>query len=142
MDRDIVLVTINYRLNSFGFLALGTKDAVGNMALKDQAMAIQWVQSNIAHFGGDPNSVTLFGMSAGGHSVTAHMVSEMSKNRFHRVISMSGAIAWQKGLEQDNIPMATEMAQKLNCPTTNLSVMFNCIVTVSVNCYQISSTLS
>lgn len=78
MDRDIVLVTINYRLGPFGFLALGTKDALGNMGLKDQVLALKWVQKNIERFGGDPNSVTLAGLSAGAYSTTGHMVSNMS----------------------------------------------------------------
>ncbi|TMW39795.1 hypothetical protein DOY81_015125, partial [Sarcophaga bullata] len=56
MDRDIVLVTINYRLGSLGFLATGTAEAPGNMGLKDQVIALRWIQQHIEKFGGDPNS--------------------------------------------------------------------------------------
>lgn len=79
MDQDIVLVTINYRLGTLGFLSTGTKDYPGNAGLKDQVMALRWVKLHIANFGGDPSSVTLMGYSAGGMSVSLHMVSPMSK---------------------------------------------------------------
>ena len=126
MDRDIVLVTINYRLGPFGFLALGIKEATGNMGLKDQVMAFKWVQRNIANFGGNPDKVTITGLSAGGFSVTAHIASPMSNGLFHRVISMSGAIAWQKGLQSNGINEAKELAKRLNC-STDFSDIFNCI---------------
>lgn len=79
IQRDIVLVTINYRLAALGFMSTGTKEAPGNNGLKDQVVALRWVKAHIQSFGGDPNSVTLLGYSAGGISVTLHMVSPMSK---------------------------------------------------------------
>ncbi|KAG5678816.1 hypothetical protein PVAND_008450 [Polypedilum vanderplanki] len=116
MDRDIVFVTMNYRLNALGFLAIGTKDAVGNIGLKDQVMALKWIQKNIEKFGGDPKSVTLSGLSAGAYSNTAHIVSDMSKDLIHRVIAVSGAITWQMGLKTNNLDRAKEIAAILNCP--------------------------
>lgn len=95
MDRNIVFVTINYRLATLGFLSTGTKDAPGNAGFKDQVLALKWIQKNIAYFGGDPNLVTIAGQSAGGMSVSVHMVSPMSTGLFHRVIAISGAITWQ-----------------------------------------------
>lgn len=91
MDRDIVLVTLNYRLGSLGFLSTGTAEAPGNNGLKDQVMALRWIQSNIANFGGDPDSVTIMGYSAGAMSVTLHMVSPMSKgkNLIHFLVIVS-----------------------------------------------------
>lgn len=81
MDRDLVLVIVNYRLGSLGMLAAGTKDYSGNAGLKDQVLVLKWVKENIIHFGGDPNMVTIMGNSAGGMSVTLHMLSPMSKGR-------------------------------------------------------------
>lgn len=81
MDRDIVLVTFNYRLGSLGMLAAGTKEYPGNAALKDQVLVLKWVKDHIANFGGDPNMVTIMGYSAGGMSVTLHLVSPMSKGK-------------------------------------------------------------
>lgn len=79
MDRDLVLVTLNYRLGLLGMMAAGTKEYSGNAGLKDQVLALRWVQENIVRFGGDPNMVSIMGNSAGGMSVTLHMVSPMSK---------------------------------------------------------------
>lgn len=91
---DVVVVTINYRLGALGFLSLQdeTLNVPGNAAMKDQVMAMKFVQKNIQNFGGDPNNCCLFGHSAGGSSVSWHCVSEMSKGLFQRAIIMSGCI--------------------------------------------------
>ncbi|XP_063233546.1 esterase FE4-like [Bacillus rossius redtenbacheri] len=91
MDYRVVVASINYRLNVFGFLSINGTDAPGNAGLKDQSAALRWVQKNIAQFGGDPGSVTIFGESAGGASVHYNILSPMSKGLFHRAISESGS---------------------------------------------------
>lgn len=58
-------VTLNYRMDIFGFLSLNTPEYSGNMGLKDQVLALRWVNDNIEHFGGDKNRITLFGHSSG-----------------------------------------------------------------------------
>lgn len=131
LDRDVVLVTINYRLGPFGFLATGTKEVPGNMGLKDQVLALKWIQRNIANFGGDPNLVTISGLSAGGFSVTAHMGSEMSKGLFHRAIALSGAITWQIGLDYNNVNLVKEVAESLGCSTA-MSDMISCLKKVCI----------
>ncbi|CAG7827252.1 unnamed protein product, partial [Allacma fusca] len=87
MDKDVVTVAINYRLDLLGFLTTGDKSIRGNMALKDQNMALKWVQKNIQYFGGDPNQVTIFGTSAGAGSAHMHMLSQKSKGLFHKCSS-------------------------------------------------------
>ncbi|KAH8370631.1 hypothetical protein KR093_004383 [Drosophila rubida] len=88
--REVILVTMAYRLGALGFLS--TEDAAipGNFGLKDQQLALRWVQRNIKAFGGDPRRVTIFGQSAGGVSTHLHMLSPKSEGLFQRVISMSG----------------------------------------------------
>uniref|UniRef100_A0A452U454 Carboxylic ester hydrolase n=1 Tax=Ursus maritimus TaxID=29073 RepID=A0A452U454_URSMA len=87
-----VLVSMNYRVGAFGFLALpGSREAPGNVGLLDQRLALQWVQENVAAFGGDPMSVTLFGESAGAASVGMHLLSPPSRGLFHRAVLQSGA---------------------------------------------------
>ena len=132
MERDIVLVTINYRLGAFGFLSLGTKEIPGNAGWKDQVMALKWIKKNIANFGGNPNLVTLMGNSAGAFAATAHMVSPMSTGLFHRVIALSGTIAWQRKLEKDYLGLARRLAEKMNCTTTSNERMIECLRTVSL----------
>ena len=95
--QGTVLVSFNYRLARFGFFAhpaLSAEDpsaVIGNYGFMDQIAALQWVQRNIAAFGGDPNNVTIFGESAGGRSVNAMLVSRLSKGLFHKAIIESGA---------------------------------------------------
>ncbi|HJT59254.1 MAG TPA: carboxylesterase/lipase family protein [Ktedonobacteraceae bacterium] len=88
--RDgVVCVTINYRLGADGFLFLG--DGITNLGMLDQIAALTWVQENIAHFGGDPTNVTIFGESAGGMSVATLMAMPGVAGLFHRGIAQSGA---------------------------------------------------
>ena len=86
--KDVVLVTINYRLGFLGYFAHPSLDAT-NFGLLDQIKALEWVQDNIEKFGGDPAKVTIFGESAGGTSVMALMVSPLSRGLFQGAISES-----------------------------------------------------
>ncbi|XP_065210127.1 esterase FE4-like [Planococcus citri] len=92
MNKNIILVTINYRLHVLGFLNLGIEQCPGNVGMKDQTFALQWVQKNIKNFGGDPNNVTIFGQSAGSTSVQYHMISPLSQGLFHKAIMQSGSV--------------------------------------------------
>jgi para-nitrobenzyl esterase len=95
-QHGVVVVTFNYRLGWFGFLDLPSLasehpgEAHGNYGLMDQIAALQWVQKNIASFGGDPSNVTIFGESAGGMSVNDLMVSPPARGLFAKAISESG----------------------------------------------------
>lgn len=127
IDRDIVLVTFNYRLGSLGFLSTGTEEAPGNNGLKDQVVLLRWVQQNIAQFGGDPNQVTLIGHGAGAISVSLHMVSPMSRDLFHRVILMDGAATAQWKVPRSQLKLAKRQARLLECPVDNIEEMINCL---------------
>lgn len=114
-----VLVSMNYRVGAFGFLALpGSREAPGNVGLLDQRLALQWVQENIAAFGGDPTSVTLFGESAGGASVGMHLLSAPSRGLFHRVVMQSGSPngPWASVSPGEARRRATLLARLLGCP--------------------------
>ncbi|XP_063223074.1 esterase E4-like [Bacillus rossius redtenbacheri] len=91
INHGLVVASINYRLNVFGFLSVNGTDAPGNAGLKDQSAALRWVQKNIEKFGGDPKSITIFGMSAGGASIHYNILSPLSKGLFQRAISESGS---------------------------------------------------
>jgi para-nitrobenzyl esterase len=94
--KGVVLVTINYRLGVFGFLATAdlakeANGAAGNYGLLDMVAALQWVKTNIGKFGGDPGNVTIFGESAGSFAVSTLMASPAAQGLFHKVIGESGA---------------------------------------------------
>jgi para-nitrobenzyl esterase len=94
--KGVVVVTLNYRLGVFGFLAHpeltreSPQHASGNYALLDQIAALRWVQRNVAAFGGDPSRVTIFGESAGSWSVHNLVASPLASGLFHRAIGESG----------------------------------------------------
>lgn len=78
LDRDVVLVTLNYRVGALGFLSTGDTESIGNWGLKDQQLALRWVRQHVALFGGDPDLVTLIGHSAGGASAHLHVMARSS----------------------------------------------------------------
>jgi para-nitrobenzyl esterase len=94
--EDVVVVSVNHRLNIFGFLHLadigGAKwKGATNVGMQDLVAALQWVRDNIQNFGGDPDRVTIFGQSGGGAKVTTLMAMPSAKGLFHRAIAQSGA---------------------------------------------------
>jgi len=95
VKEGVIVVTINYRLGYLGFFAQSAIDAEdhlkGNYGLMDQQFAFKWVRRNIAGFGGDPDRVTIFGVSAGGQSVYSHLASPLAAGLFRGAISESGA---------------------------------------------------
>lgn len=100
-NGDVVIVTINYRLGPLGFLYFNDEQRKqgfeNNLGIKDQMAALEWVQQNIAAFGGDPAQVTIFGESAGGTSVQTLLASPMAKGLFSKAIVQSGpaGIIWK-----------------------------------------------
>ena len=109
-SMNVVAVSMNYRLNAFGFLtleALWQKDkSYGNYGFMDQILVLEWVKNNIINFGGDPDSVTLCGQSSGGTSIFGLLASPMANGLFHKAISMSGSPKFQKSYidaAQDNL---------------------------------------
>ena len=94
--EGVVVVTVNYRLGALGFLtteqlrAESDDGSVGNLGIADQTASLEWVRDNVAVFGGDPDNVTIFGESAGGFSVCAHLAAPASVGLFHRAIIQSG----------------------------------------------------
>jgi len=102
VSKGVVLVTINYRLGVFGFLATEelakeNEGHAGNYGLMDMVAALLWVQQNIAGFGGDAGNVTIFGESAGSFAVSALMAAPAARGLFHKAIGESGA-AFSNGL--------------------------------------------
>lgn len=118
---EVVLVTMNYRLGALGFLSTGDKVVPGNNGLKDQVLALRWVQQNIAQFGGDPDNVTIGGVSAGGASVHLQVVSPMSKGLFHQAIAQSGSAFCPWAAEDPAIARskAFRLGEAMGCKTSD-----------------------
>ncbi|XP_017559630.1 cholinesterase-like [Pygocentrus nattereri] len=118
-SEQVVVVSMNYRLGPLGFLALpGSEDVKGNAALFDQRLALRWVAENIAAFGGNPSSVTLFGESAGAGSVGHHILSVGSHSFFSRAILQSGTpnAVWAAVETAEAWNRSLTLAQLLDCP--------------------------
>ncbi|XP_019876460.2 juvenile hormone esterase-like [Aethina tumida] len=117
MDQNVVLVTFNYRLGVMGFLSTNDDAAPGNYGLKDQVAVLNWVKANVKHFGGNSNSVTIFGQSAGGASVHYHMLSPLSKNLFHRAISQSGTAfaLWASPVKKEQLLITKYQSKLVGC---------------------------
>ncbi|CAG7835930.1 unnamed protein product [Allacma fusca] len=135
MDEDVVVVTINYRLNAFGFLNIGDKNIRGNMGLKDQVLALKWVKQNIEAFGGDSNKITVFGESAGGVSTHYLLLSPSTKGLFHKAISQSGVASQPWGSDTTEVAKkyTEKFAAELNCPTGNSAELIQCLREKSVD---------
>ena len=105
-EGDVVVVTINYRLNLFGFFAspaLREEDpnkSVGGYATLDQVEGLKWVSRNIHQFGGDPGNVTIFGESAGGWSICTLLATPLAKGLFQRAILQSGGCTESEDLDK------------------------------------------
>ena len=113
----VILVTVESRLNVLGYMAHPALDAEsplgvsGNYGFLDQVATLQWVQQNIAAFGGDPSRVTLFGVSAGGEDVALHLVSPLSKGLFSAAIMQSPVVAL------DAVPTLRQLEQGIGMQT-------------------------
>ena len=127
--KGVVVVTINYRLDVFGFLAhpaLASRPGgpAGNYGLMDQQAALRWVRHNIAAFGGNPHNVTIDGQSSGGLSVLAHLVSRGSRGLFQRAIVQSGAFALRQQPLADAEAFGTTYAAGVGCPGRSARTAF------------------
>ncbi|XP_072202670.1 liver carboxylesterase-like isoform X2 [Excalfactoria chinensis] len=124
--ENVVVVIIQYRLGLLGFFNTGDEHARGNWAFLDQVEALRWIQENIEHFGGDPGSVTLFGVSAGSCSVFAQVLSTLSKGLFHRAILESGVLIPSN---KDSLISADlkKIASIFKCGTSSSLSLVNCL---------------
>ena len=121
---DVVVVTLNHRLNVFGYLNLshyGSQYASSaNVGQLDIVAALEWVRDNIAGFGGDPNLVTIFGQSGGGGKVTALMAMPSANGLFHRAIVESGSLM-RGQTDEDSAKLAADLLAKLNLDASSVS---------------------
>lgn len=138
--EDVIVVGINYRLGSFGFLCLDTNEAAGNMGMLDMVVALEWVHQYIGYFGGDPERITIFGESAGSASINHLLLSSASNGLYARGIGQSGSALASWAFDHDPEFHGLNIARKLGCeqsshdeivlclrekPAFNISLAFN-----------------
>lgn len=132
MTEDIVFVSMNYRLGVLGFLRLEDTSlgVTGNAGMKDQVLALKWVQKNIRKFGGDPHNVTIFGESAGSAAVNYLILSPTSKGLFHKAILQSGCVLnpWPY-----LHPQSLDILKYLNINHTNEADILKSLMKIPVN---------
>uniref|UniRef100_A0A0C9RFP3 Carboxylic ester hydrolase n=1 Tax=Fopius arisanus TaxID=64838 RepID=A0A0C9RFP3_9HYME len=109
-SSNVIIASMQYRVGAFGFLYLNqhfgkSEEAPGNMGLWDQALALKWLKDNAKAFGGDPDAITIFGESAGGGSVSLHLLSPVTRGLVRRGILQSGTL---------NAPWSFMTAEKAN----------------------------
>ncbi|XP_031196723.1 liver carboxylesterase 1 [Mastomys coucha] len=127
VHENVVVVVIQYRLGIWGFFSTEDEHSRGNWGHLDQVAALRWVQDNIANFGGNPGSVTIFGESAGGESVSVLVLSPLAKNLFHRAIAQSSVIFNPCLFGRDARPLAKKIAALAGCKTTTSAAMVHCL---------------
>ena len=131
----VVVVTFNYRTGVLGLFYSGTDDAPGNLALHDQRLALEWVHQHIHNFGGDPESVTIFGESAGSISVGIHLLSPLNGKLFRRAILQSGSPYHNIGGVPPEVTLIQSklIAKDANCLTNEEKIDFQCMRNLTTN---------
>merc|ERR1712200_67310 len=127
LERDMVLVEIQYRLGPLGFMCLPNDEIAGNMGMLDQVMGLEWIQNTIHYFGGDPQKVTIMGESAGSASVTYHRISPMSQNLWHQSIAESGSALASWAFDSEPEKHAKDIAASLGCNMDTNESLISCL---------------
>lgn len=122
---DCVFVTIQYRIGALGFLVTGLEasQANGNFGILDQRMAIKWIKNNIQAFNGNPDKITLFGQSAGGESVTIHLLSEDMQQNFNNAIIQSSPMSIPFKNFEEAFILYSYFNQELNCAPKDMACL-------------------
>lgn len=129
---NVIFVSFNYRLNVLGFLNTGDASSPGNYGLKDMILALQWVRDNIEFFGGNPDDVTIHGISGGAVAVHALVISPVATGLFHKAIAHSGSLFNSWAFNNNPLSAALRVGQRLQLQFSGVADLVNQLRQVSV----------
>ncbi|XP_050665005.1 juvenile hormone esterase-like isoform X3 [Leptidea sinapis] len=132
VEKDVIVVTVNYRCGALGFLSLNTPEVPGNAGLKDVIQAVRWVKENIKNFGGNSGNLTVFGESAGGAVVSMLAVSPLTKDLISKVIIQSGTALNNWAFQKYPINNARALANELGCESNDIDDILEFLTTTPV----------
>lgn len=121
VSQNLIVVTIQYRLAFSGFTSTGDEEMPGNLGYWDQTQAFKFLKENIAEFGGNPNNLVAFGLSAGGASTAALSISPASRDLISKSIEMSGAVFANWHASDQIIQVTEDLSKVLGCPPVTKS---------------------
>ncbi|XP_030380529.1 glutactin [Scaptodrosophila lebanonensis] len=135
LEHDVLLVAINYRLAPFGFLAALSEELPGNVALSDIHLALEWLQSNVRHFGGDAEQITLFGQAGGATLAHALSISGKANGLFSKLILQSGTALNPYFIDDQPLNTLATFARLARCPSSvaNLEPLYDCLGRLSTS---------
>ncbi|XP_011307022.1 carboxylesterase 5A [Fopius arisanus] len=125
--QKILVVTVAYRLNIFGFFTTGDAESPGNYGMLDQVAALTWTKRNIELFEGSSRNIVISGHSSGAISVGLHLVSPLSRGKFSKAIAMSGDAINSVRTAQQELPLVEEVAHNLACFAKPTSRLMECL---------------
>ncbi|CAK1546451.1 unnamed protein product [Leptosia nina] len=132
VEKDVVVVTINYRCGALGFLSLNTPEVPGNAGLKDVVLALRWIKQNIHKFGGNSGNITVFGESAGAAITSIIAASPLTKDLISKAIVQSGIMTSNWAIQQDPIYNAKTLAKELGCESNDVDEILEFLSTTPV----------
>ncbi|KAJ2943311.1 hypothetical protein O0L34_g12117 [Tuta absoluta] len=132
VEKDVIVVTINYRCGALGFLSLNTPEVPGNAGLKDIVQAIRWVKDNIHNFGGNSGNITVFGESCGGVAVSILTASPASKELISKAVIQSGTALNSWAFQKNPLENARGLAKILGCESEDVDDILEFLTTTPV----------
>jgi carboxylesterase type B len=136
VSQGIVVVQIQYRLSLLGFGSDGSRALPGNLGLFDQQLALRWVHENIGAFGGNPDNVTIFGISAGATSVSFHTIQPNSSTHFQRAVAMSGSFNSPWAFSNVSLSYTRAVADAVGCAGLHGATLKQCLKNTSMAAIQ------
>lgn len=131
--RQVLVVTVAYRLNILGFFTTTDTEASGNYGMFDQIAALDWIKQNIKYFNGSPSNIVIYGHSSGAISVGLHMLSPLSRGKFHKAIAMSGDAIGSVGTLEREKPVVNMISDRFGCDRQPTTALMKCLRRLEAN---------